>query len=155
MVVLSLQAGRRYTVEGLCSFIMTLCSASCHTGALFSLHWDGVGVKACGVNGLTAGTGIAWALTMSDSMTVSRFISFDTHCSIFVIVIAAFRIHGAKHCIYSESLARASSGRPCLTQSSSSYDAGGAGHMCPSGANFSNFPRHNTTPFPHSTSIAP
>src|SRR5690242_11326613 len=104
MVVLSLQAGHRYTAEGLRFFIITLCSTFCHTEALSSLHWDGVGVKACGFNGLTAGTGIAWALTMSDSMTVSRFISFDTHCSIFVIVIVAFQIHGAKHCTYSESL---------------------------------------------------
>lgn len=99
---------------------MTLRSASYATGVL-ALHWDGSGARAGVFDGFTAGTGtgIARALTLSESMTVSRFISFDTHCSIFVIVFAAIRIHDSTQALLwspPETLAH-TSGRG-LTQSS-------------------------------------
>ena len=39
------------------------------------------------LNVFTAGLGIAWTLALNDSMTGSKYFSFDTQCSIFVIVI--------------------------------------------------------------------
>ena len=50
------------------------------------------------LNDFTAGLGIAWTLASSDSMTGSRYFSFDTPCSIFVIVITPAQTYGTRRC---------------------------------------------------------
>jgi hypothetical protein len=53
---------------------------------LLLLHWAGSGAW---VDEFTAGMGIAWALTLNDSVRVSSLSPFDTHCSIFVILMVS------------------------------------------------------------------
>lgn len=71
-------------MRGSCaSFLRAFRSASNNmAAACFAFGWVWRGVDA-----FMAGMGIAWILTLSDSMRVSGPSPFDTHCSIFVILM--------------------------------------------------------------------